>query len=65
MNTVLRDVDEALRSITRKQLGVFDTRPLERRLSQGWAILTFDIGLMRHDLLARSDWHWDTNCHAG
>ncbi|MFT7393685.1 MAG: 2-polyprenyl-6-methoxyphenol hydroxylase-like FAD-dependent oxidoreductase [Candidatus Azotimanducaceae bacterium] len=32
---------------------VIEGRPLESRLSQGWAILTSDIGLIRHDLLAR------------
>jgi 2-polyprenyl-6-methoxyphenol hydroxylase-like FAD-dependent oxidoreductase len=32
---------------------VIEGRPLESRLSQGWAILTSDIGLIPHDLLAR------------
>ena len=32
---------------------VIEGRPLESRLSQGWAILISDIGLIPHDLLAR------------
>jgi 2-polyprenyl-6-methoxyphenol hydroxylase-like FAD-dependent oxidoreductase len=32
---------------------VIEGRQLESRLSQGWAILTSDIGLIPHDLLAR------------